>query len=375
MQQEIVLELEAPVCRWSGKRKIMAAMAAAAGVMIMSVFAWTMRFQPPAYEQSPQFRDGRFHNAVPRPTRSFFDGAALWYAFLFDKPAGTTPDRVVPVRTLTQTELLAAPDNSVWRLGHSSLLLKLHDKFWLTDPVFSERSSPVQWFGPKRFHAPPVTLDELPPIEAVIISHNHYDHLDHATIMALHQRVKHFIAPLGIGATLVSWGVPANKVRELDWWDRTSVDGIRVVATPARHFSGRSTGDADRTLWASWVITGNGFNLFFSGDSGYFDGFKEIGRRFGPFDVAFLEAGAYDTRWEAVHMLPEQTVQAFHDLGGKWLVPIHNGTFDLAMHAWNDPMGRVTRLASERAVPVSTPEIGERVGLFSPDTGRAWWRD
>ena len=350
-------------------------MAVLAGVVIMSVFAWALRFQPPAYDLSPQFRDGRFHNTVPRPARSFLAGAALWYAFLFDKPAGTTPDRVIPVRTLTQSELFAAPDNSVWRLGHSSLLLKLHDKFWLTDPVFSERSSPVQWFGPQRFHAPPIALDELPPIEAAIISHNHYDHLDHATIMALHERVKQFITPLGVGATLVSWGVPAGKVQELDWWERTSVDGIRVVATPARHFSGRGTGDADRTLWASWVITGNGFNLFFSGDSGYFDGFKEIGRRFGTFDVAFLETGAYDTRWEAVHMLPEQTVQAFGDLGGKWLVPIHNGTFDLAMHAWNDPMERVTRLASARGVTVSTPDMGERIGLLAPHAGRAWWRD
>lgn len=372
MQQEIALELEAPVRCRSRRWPFLAVLA---GVVIMSVFAWAMRFQPPAYELSPQYRDGRFHNAVPRPARSFLAGAALWYAFLFDKPAGTTPDRLIPVRTLTQSELLSAPDNSVWRLGHSSLLLKLHDKFWLTDPVFSERSSPVQWFGPKRFHAPPITPDELPPIEAAIISHNHYDHLDHATIMALHARVKQFITPLGVGATLVSWGVPPGKVTELDWWERTSVDGIRVVATPAQHFSGRGTGDANRTLWASWVITGNGFNLFFSGDSGYFDGFKEIGRMFGPFDVAFLETGAYDTRWAAVHMLPEQTVRAFGELGGKWLVPIHNGTFDLAMHAWNDPMEQITRLALEHGASVSTPGMGERLGLLAPHAGRAWWRD
>ncbi len=372
MQQEIALELEKPVRRGSGRWKFIAL---AAGVVIMSVFAWTLRFQPPAYEQSPQFRDGRFSNVVPRPERGFLEGMALWWTFLFDKPAGTTPDRVIPVQSLTQAELLAAPDNSVWRLGHSSLLFKLHDKFWLTDPVFSERSSPVQWFGPQRFHTPPVTLDELPPIEAAIISHNHYDHLDHATIMALNERVKHFITPLGVGATLAAWGVPASKVQELDWWERTSIDGIRVVATPAQHFSGRGPGNANRTLWASWVITGKGFNLFFSGDSGYFDGFKEIGRMFGPFDMAFLETGAYDKRWEYVHMLPEQTMQAFRDLDGKWLFPIHNGTFDLAMHAWEDPMEQITHLAAAQGASVSTPEMGERIGLLAPRAGRAWWRD
>lgn len=341
----------------------------------MSAFAWTMRFQPPTYDYSPQFRDGRFHNVVPRPERGFLEGMVLWWNFLFDKPAGTTPDRVIPVQSLTQAELLAAPDNSVWRLGHSSLLFKLHDKFWLTDPVFSERSSPVQWFGPKRFHTPPIAQEDLPPIEAVIISHNHYDHLDHATIMALNGRVKHFIAPLGVGATLISWGVPASKVQELDWWDRTSIDGIRVVATPAQHFSGRGPGNADRTLWASWVITGKGFNLFFSGDSGYFDGFKEIGRMFGPFDMAFLETGAYDKRWEYVHMLPEQAAQALRDLGGKWLYPIHNGTFDLAMHAWNDPMAQISRLAAEQGISLSTPIMGERIQLTEPRSGRAWWQD
>lgn len=329
---------------------------------------------PSPYQQSPQFRDGRFHNVVPRAERSWVDGVRVWADFLFNKPANTRPDRVVPMLTVTREAVLGAPDNSVWRLGHSSLLFKLNNKLWLTDPVFSERSSPVQWYGPQRFDAPPIAVDELPPLEGVIISHNHYDHLDHATIMALQGRVKHFLAPLGVGATLIEWGVPASKVQEFDWWDGTTIGGVRFVATPAQHFSGRGLADADRTLWSSWVIAGQNFKLFFSGDSGYFDGFREIGKRYGPFDMAFIETGAYDKRWEYVHMLPDQVLKAFTDLDGKWLFPIHNGTFDLAMHAWNDPMEQITDLAAANGLSLSTPLMGERMSLSAPTTGSRWWQ-
>lgn len=371
MLNEMVLEK--PAIRRRNRRKWLIA---GFGVVLMSIFTCVAKTEPATtYEQSPQFREGRFHNVVPRSERSFSEGVRIWWDFLLNKPAGTTPDRAIPVQALTRASLLAAPDNSVWRLGHSSLLLKLHDKFWLVDPVFSDRSSPVQWYGPQRFHAPPITLEELPPIEAVIISHNHYDHFDYSTILSLQDKVKHFVAPLGVGRELMAWGVPAEKVQELDWWDRTTIDGIRVVATPAQHFSGRSLADADRTLWASWVVTGRDFNLFFSGDSGYFPGFKEIGRVYGPFDMAFVESGAYDKRWEYVHMLPEQTLQAFQDLGGKRLFPIHNGTFDLAMHAWDEPMEQITRLAAEQGIPLSMPMMGELTSLLSPHAGSTWWRD
>lgn len=327
------------------------------------------------YLQSPQYRDGRFRNVVPRPERGFWEGMGLWFDFLFDKPAGTLPDRVIPVQKVTRAALLAAPDSSVWRLGHSSLLLKLQGKFWLTDPVFSKRASPVQWFGPKRWHAPPIAIDEMPPIAAVILSHDHYDHLDHAAILALQDKVGQFVAPLGVGARIVSWGVPAAKVRELDWWQQTTVDGVSLVATPAQHFSGRGMGDGDRTLWASWVISGQGFKLFFSGDSGFFDGFRQIGHVYGPFDMAFLETGAYNKRWEHVHMLPTQTVQAFRDLRAKWLFPIHNGTFDLAMHAWDDPFAQISHFAAQRGIELTTPIMGKRLSVLAPHSGSTWWRN
>lgn len=330
---------------------------------------------PLTYPDSSQYRDGRFQNYAQRPTLGFWKHMKLYWTFFFDKPVGTVPDRVIPVRPLTRDALLAAPDNSVYRLGHSSLLLKMHDKFWLTDPVFSERASPAQWFGPKRFHAPPISVEELPPIEAVLLSHDHYDHLDHAAILALATKTQHFIAPLGVGKRLNDWGIPLQQIRELDWWQSTEIDGIRFVATPAQHFSGRSLSDGDKTLWASWSILDQNFRLFFSGDSGYFRGFKEIGERFGPFDMTFLETGAYDEKWAFVHMQPGETLQAFKDLQGKWLFPIHNGTFDLAMHVWDDPFEQISALSDAEQLLLSTPQMGERVGFLDPHSGSRWWRD
>ena len=345
------------------------------GVLTLTAAASLLLPAEPGYPASAQSSAGKFRNPVPRPTQSFMERVKLYHEFFFNKAPGTLPDRAIPVRAISQAELLAAPDNSVYRLGHSSLLLKMQGKFWLTDPVLSERASPAQWFGPTRFHAPPITAEELPPIEAVILSHDHYDHLDHDTVLKLATKTKVFLAPLGVGRLLVSWGIPAAQVRELDWWDGTEVDGIRFVATPAQHFSGRGLGDGDRTLWASWTILAPNFRLFFSGDSGYFKGFKTIGDRYGPFDMVFVDTGAYDSKWAYVHMLPEESFQAFRDLRGKWLFPIHNGTFDLAMHVWDDPFEQVTRLAAANHTPISTPVMGERTSFLDPHPGSAWWRE
>lgn len=310
----------------------------------------------------------------PAANRSVLDGVRVWWNFLFNKPAGTTPERPLPVQAITPAELLAAPDGSLYRLGHSTVLFKLKGKFWITDPVFSERASPVQWLGPKRFHAPPISIDELPPIEAVILSHDHYDHLDHASILQLREKTAHFLAPRGVGDILVDWGVDPAKVQQFSWWQFTELSGVRLVATPAQHFSGRTLWDRNRTLWSSWVILAGEQRIFFGADSGYFDGFKTIGERFGPFDLTLLEAGAYDTRWTAIHMLPEQTVQAHQDLRGRWLLPIHNGTFDLAFHTWDQPFDRVLQAAKQQGVSVTTPVMGERIDLQNVQTGRPWWR-
>jgi L-ascorbate metabolism protein UlaG (beta-lactamase superfamily) len=253
------------------------------------------------------------------------------------------------------------------------LLLKIHNEFWLTDPVFSERASPVQWAGPARFHQSPISIADLPAIKGVILSHDHYDHLDRAAIMALAAKTEHFLTPLGVGDTLIKWGVGAAKVQQLDWWESTTIRGVRFVATPAQHFSGRGLNDGNATLWSSWVIDYKDLRVFFSGDSGYFDGFKAIGDKYGPFGVTMIETGAYDKHWPDVHMQPEQTLQAHLDLRGKCLMPVHNGTFDLGLHVWHEPFDRIAALAKESGVHLATPEMGQALALKQPQADEHWW--
>ena len=316
---------------------------------------------------------GQFQNHRPIQHLSLGKTLRILWNAMFHKPRNTRPTAPVPVQPLTQAALMAAPNHSVYRLGHSTLLLKLRDRFWITDPVFAERASPVQWAGPKRFHQPPISLDQLPPIEAVILSHDHYDHLDYHAVRKLADKAKYFLTPLGVGDTLINWGIDASKIRQLDWWQGTEVEGIQFVATPSQHFSGRGLFDGNSTLWASWVMIDGDTRIFFSDDSEYFDGFKRIGEQYGPFDLTLMETGAYNVDWPHVHMQPEQTLQAHLDLKGRWLLPIHNGTFDLSMHAWYEPFDRILALAWERNVSITTPRMGEAFNVLAAKRGIAWW--
>jgi L-ascorbate metabolism protein UlaG (beta-lactamase superfamily) len=318
-------------------------------------------------------REGRYLNHKPMQRSGFLKTLRIFWNAMVNKPRHTRPVGEIPVQALSRQQLLAAPNNTVYRLGHSTVLLKLRNQYFLTDPVFAERASPIQWAGPQRFHQPPISLHDLPPLKAVILSHNHYDHLDHMTIEVLKEKTEHFIAPLGVGDTLIKWGVPAHKVQQLNWWQSTEIHGIRFVATPAQHFSGRSLRDGNQTLWASWVMLDGEQRIFFSGDTGYHDGFKLIGEQYGPFDLTLMETGAYNVDWPDVHMQPEETLQAHIDLRGKWLLPIHNGTFDLAMHAWHEPFDRILALAWDRSISITTPEMGQPFYIHYPSRGAAWW--
>lgn len=343
------------------------------GVLIAIMTSTLPTTQIKNHPQSLESLSSQSQNFATPAKGGLLKTLTIAWRFFFDKPANTQPAEAVPVQTLTREQLLAAPNNMVFRLGHSTVLLKLRNEFWITDPVFAERASPVQWAGPKRFHQPPISIDELPPIKAVILSHDHYDHLDHAAIMKLADKAEYFLTPLGVGDRLIDWGITPAKVQQLDWWQSTEVGGIRFVATPAQHFSGRSLSDGNRTLWASWAILDNDMRVFFSGDSGYFDGFKRIGEKYGPFDLTLMETGAYDVNWPGVHMQPEQTLQAHIDLNGRSLLPIHNGTFDLAMHAWYEPFDRIVALATAHGVPISTPQMGEPVSIQHAHSGQRWW--
>ena len=327
------------------------------------------------YANSPQFKDCLFANPPNPLTPPGASTWAIWSRFFFSSKVDTVPVDAIPVRPLStaQLEALDPQANHVVRLGHSSHLLKLQGKFWLIDPVFGERVSPFSFVGPKRFHAPPLTLKQLPTIEGLILSHDHYDHLDVPTIEYLAQRVQRYFVPLGVKARLVDMGVLPERVQEFDWWQAGTHAGVQLTATPAQHFSGRTLTDRNRTLWASWVIQSGGQHIYYSGDSGYFSGFKQIGERFGGFDLALIENGAYDAYWPAVHMTPEESVQAFQDLRAKVLYSVHNSTFDLAFHTWHDPLDRLADLAAAKSIELATPEIGEVLTVGQPRSNKRWW--
>jgi len=285
-----------------------------------------------------------------------------------------TPKTEIPVLPLSREVLLADSQDSVFRLGHSSILMRLDGKFILTDPVFSERASPVQWMGPKRFHPSPISIEELPELTAVVISHDHYDHLDKATVKKLAAKTRYFVMPLKVGQHMRDWGIEESKIIELDWWQQTQVEDIDLIATPTQHFSGRGLTDRDKTLWASWVIQSQQANLYFSGDSGYFPGFKQIGEKYGPFDVTLVETGAYNQLWSEIHMQPQESLQAHLDLQGKYMLPIHNGTFDLALHDWYEPFEKIEQLAQQHQVNLLTPKFGEQLNLASLQPSHSpWW--
>ncbi|PHF62526.1 hypothetical protein COI40_01385 [Bacillus wiedmannii] len=266
---------------------------------------------------------------------------------------------------------------SVTWFGHSASLLKIEGKTLLLDPMFGDASSPFPLFNSKRYSDVfSLEREDLQEIDAIIISHNHYDHLNYKSIMQLKDRTKHFYVPTGVAQYLIKWGVSPSKISEHNWWDEITFDNIKLVCAPARHFSGRSMTDRDCSLWCSWLILGQETKVFFSGDSGYAPHFKEIGDKYGPFDLTLMECGQYDPRWSAIHMLPEETVQAHIDVKGELLLPIHWGAFTLSLHEWSDPIERVTKEAKRLGVNIATPQIGESITLKSTDyPSSAWWRE
>jgi L-ascorbate metabolism protein UlaG (beta-lactamase superfamily) len=327
---------------------------------------------------SPQFdaTSCRFRNMVNPELPLSQPPWKIWTRFLFQDKVGTVPVDPLPVRRIDAAALAGLDPAAVHviRLGHSSHLLKLRGAYWLIDPVFGERASPFSFAGPKRFHAPPLALAELPPIEGLILSHDHYDHLDKEALAALRERVGRWFVPLGVGERLTSLGIAVDRIEELDWWQQARHGAVGLTATPAQHFSGRTLWDRNTTLWASWVIESGDQRVFFSGDSGYFPGFREIGERFGGFDLALLENGAYDNYWPAVHMTPEQTIAAALDLRAKLIYGVHNSTFDLAFHPWQEPMERLADLAEGRRLALVSPLVGEVLTLGRVQPTARWWR-
>jgi L-ascorbate metabolism protein UlaG (beta-lactamase superfamily) len=331
--------------------------------------------------QSAQYGTKKFRNATPAPIDNTNMGGKikLLVEFARGNPKGrpAIPVAVEPFRGSNgEVGDEQSSKAAITWFGHSAAMLQLDGKTLLLDPMFGRAPSPFPFIGGKRFSSKlPFEIEQLPLIDAVIISHDHYDHLDYGSIVKLKSKVKRFIVPLGMAPHLVRWGVSPAIIEEHDWWDEFVYDGLRLACTPARHFSGRSLSDRDATLWCSWVIEGRESKIFFSGDSGYGPHFKEIGDKYGPFDLTLMECGQYDERWAAIHMMPEETVQAHLDVQGKVMIPIHWGAFTLALHDWTDPVERAVKAALDRQARIATPKIGETV--FVPSAAYPslpWWR-
>ncbi|MFE5587188.1 MBL fold metallo-hydrolase [Kitasatospora sp. NPDC056531] len=363
--------------------RLLALTALAAG---LGATAWSLRDLPAAFgrrpdgereervRNSPQYRDGVFHNAPSSLARTAgapgVDPATV-RRMMFER-TGRVPAHPVPTVRPAATGPAAEGVEITW-YGHASALVEIEGSRVLLDPIWSDRCSPSAHVGPKRLHPVPVELEELPPVDAVLISHDHYDHLDMATVKRLvRSQSAPFAVPLGIGGHLRRWGVPEHRIIELDWDETCTLGELVVTLTSAHHFSGRGL-TRNTTLWGSWVIAGPTRKVFYTGDSGYFEGYGRIGEQHGPFDAALVQIGAYDAAWADIHMTPEDAVLAHRDLNAGLLVPVHWCTFNLGLHPWAEPIERLLKEAKAQAVPLAVPRPGERVDVDNPPELDGWW--
>jgi L-ascorbate metabolism protein UlaG (beta-lactamase superfamily) len=322
--------------------------------------------------RSPNYRDGKFVN--PQPLINDYWGML---GALFHASDHVNPTEPLAVAKLTPKDLSAPPQSGLrvtW-FGHSSMLIEIDGKRLLTDPMWSERASPVAWAGPKRWYPPPIALEDLPKLDAVLISHDHYDHLDYQSVLRLNARGVKFIVPLGIGAHLEYWGVPTARIVELDWWERTELGRLAIVCTPARHATGRFLFDNDSKLWGGFALLGERHRAYYSGDTGLFPALRQIGERLGPFDITMIETGQYHRTWPDWHSGPEQAVRAHQLVRGRVMLPVHWALLGLAMHGWTEPVERSLVAAHAGQVRLATPRPGQP---FEPEIASPsvrWWPD
>lgn len=322
---------------------------------------------PGAYADSPNWHGGTFRNRLPGTVVSPDQRGSL----MLDALTRRRPPRPqIPVER-PDLPASAAHGAATW-LGHSTVLLEVGGHWVLTDPVFSDRVSPSAKVGPRRLHPAPLRIAELPALDAVIISHDHYDHLDLASVEALAQTGVCFVVPLGVGAHFRAWGVDPRQVVELDWGDSHRIGELTLGCVEARHFSGRLF-SRNRTLWSSWTVSAGGWRVFFGGDTGYTPAFKELSDGHGAFDLTVLPIGAYDPRWADIHMDPAEAVRTHLDVRGEVLLPIHWASFNLAFHPWAEPVEWLTREAAEHGVRLATPRVGQRFEVVAPPTD-PWWQ-
>ncbi len=331
-------------------------------------------------------KEGRkYLNPVPTTIGGFGTIFKVLPRFLSSKEEKTPKRPLGPFRTDVSVYGVG-PESGLrvtW-MGHSSTLLEIDGVRVLIDPVWDERASPSKWAGPKRFFAAPVALEELPRVDVVLVSHDHYDHLGEETIRRLagleSMRGVRWVTSLGVGETLRAFGVDVGKISELDWTESVDVGGLTIRAVPSRHFSGRGMFNRFETLWSAFVLKGARHTVYFGADSGWWEGFAEIGAAYGPFDLTMLEIGAFDELWAGIHLGPDGAARAFEALGGAdakkrgLMMPIHWGLFDLALHSWRQPIERMVQLAGEKGILLWAPEPGRPTEVNAGVEVRSnWW--
>lgn len=322
-------------------------------------------------QRSPNFDGEKFVNLEKTNVRTSEEEVSIWQ-WVWKKitaPKDKTPNQPLPSVAL---EMKNFKDGSVAWFGHSTVLFQTNGKRFITDPVYYQ-ASPVPFVVEpfKMQHRP--MIKELPQLEAVLISHDHYDHLDYKTIPQIDAKTKRFIVPLGVKAHLQRWGIADEKITELDWDESVNVDGVQITLVPARHFSGRSLNNQDSTLWGGYVVKSPDLSLYFSADTGYGMHFAERIAKYAPFDFVMIENGAYNEKWALIHEFPEQAVQAVQDVQASKAMPIHWGKFDLAEHHWTDSIERFLIGADIRKLDTATPKIGEVFNIFEPLPKEKWW--
>lgn len=319
-------------------------------------------------------KKGKYINPIPTPMAGFKETPDIFKRYRKSDPKLRKPTSPIPVSPMSPGVFNQKPSPSLvlYWMGHTSLLMELGGRRYIIDPVLSERASMIQSVGPKRMHPAPIAISDLKNIDAVILSHDHYDHMDKNTMKALAKTNALFYVPCGVGKILTGWGAKKQNIFELNWWDTIKDGPNELIATPARHFSGRGLFNRNTTLWASWCIINPDCRVYFGGDSGIMPNYSDIGEAYGPFDLTIMPIGAYDVAWHGIHTDAIEAAEAHVALKGKKMLPVHWATFDLSLHPWGEPIEQLLKAADRLGIELVTPMVGEKLtldGIYNEH----WW--